>query len=150
MMFDRLQNEEQIAAPIKPLIDELQAPILKLAVQNQDFFANPDNSAQELINEIAQVGTQWTPKQNISKDPFYKKISSIVDDINASSLSSTSIEQHEEIFEEKLITLKDFLEREKQRSALLGRAHHSSGVQKARTEAARETAEKTILKKISL
>lgn len=149
MMFDRLQNEEQIAAPIKPLIDELQAPILKLAVQNQDFFANPDNSAQELINGIAQVGTQWTPKQNISKDPFYKKISSIVDDINASSLSSTSIEQHEEIFEEKLITLKDFLEREKQRSALLEERIIQAESMKARTEAARETAEKTILKKIS-
>ncbi len=145
MLFDRLQNEEQIADPIKPLINELQAPVLKLAVQNQDFFSNPDNSAQELINEIAQVGTQWTPKQNINKDPFYKKISSIVDDISA---SSESIEQHEEFFEEKLITLKDFLEREKQRSALLEERIVQAESMKARTDAARADAEKTILKKI--
>lgn len=38
MMFERLQNEEQIAEPIKPLINELQMPILKVAVQDQDFF----------------------------------------------------------------------------------------------------------------
>ena len=146
MMFDRLQNEEQIAEPIKPLINELQIPILKVAVQNQDFFSNPDNPAQELINEIAQVGTQWTPKQNINKDPFYKKISTIVDDINT---SSESIENHEEFFEEKLITLKDFLEREKQRSALLEERIIQAESMKARTDAARATAEKVILKKIS-
>lgn len=145
MMFDRLQSEEQIAAPIKPLIDELQIPILKVAVQDQDFFSNPDNPAQELINEIAQVGTQWTPKQNINKDPFYKKISSFVDDISA---SAESIENHEGFFEEKLITLKDFLEREKQRSALLEERIIQAESMKARTESARETAEKIILKKV--
>lgn len=145
MMFDRLQNEEQIAEPIKPLIDELQAPILKIAVQDQDFFSNPDNSAQALINEIAQVGTQWTPKQNASKDPFYKKISTIVDDI---STAAESIDNHEGFFEEKLITLKDFLEREKQRSALLEERIIQAESMKARTDAARVTAEKVIMKKI--
>lgn len=146
MMFDRLQNEEQIAEPIKPLINELQIPILKVAVQDQDFFSNPDNAAQELINEIAQVGTQWTPKQNISKDPFYKKISTLVDDISA---SSESLENHQEFFEEKLITLKDFLEREKQRSALLEERIIQAESMKARTDAARVSAEKMILKKIA-
>lgn len=145
MMFDRLQSEEQIAAPIKPLIDELQIPILKVAVQDHEFFSNPDNSAQELINEIAQVGTQWTPKQNINKDPFYKKISALVDDI---STASETIDNHEEFFEEKLVTLKDFLEREKQRSALLEERIIQAESMKARTESARETSEKIILKKI--
>lgn len=91
------------------------------------------------------MGTQWTPKQNINKDPFYKKISTLVDDINT---ASESAENHQEFFEEKLITLKDFLEREKQRSALLEERIIQAESMKARTDAARETAEKTIRKKI--
>jgi hypothetical protein len=145
MMFDKLQHEEQIAEPIKPLINELQAPLLKLAVQKQDFFSNPDNPAQELINEIAQAGTHWTPKQNVSKDPFYKKISTIVDEI---STSSEDADDNEGVFEEKLITLKDFLEREKRRSALLEERIIQAESVKARTDAARAQAENIIKKKI--
>ncbi|HSC76152.1 MAG TPA: DUF1631 family protein [Pseudomonadales bacterium] len=145
MMFDRLQQEEQIADPIKPLINELQLPILKMAVTNQDFFSNSDNPAQELVNEIAKAGTHWTPKQNISKDPFYKKISSIVDDI---SISSESDENNEFIFDEKLLSLKDFLEKEERRSALLEERIIQAESVKARTESARRSAETIIKKRI--
>ena len=145
MMFDRLQQEEQIADPIKPLINELQLPILKMAVNNESFFSDPDNAAQELINEIAKAGTHWTPKQNVSKDPFYKKISSIVDDIN---LSSDSGEDNEFIFDEKLLTLKDFLEKEERRSALLEERIIQAESVKARTDSARRSAENIIRKRI--
>jgi hypothetical protein len=145
MMFDQLQQEEQIADPIKPLINELQLPILKMAVNNESFFSNSDNPAQELLNEIAKAGTHWTPKQNISKDPFYKKISSIVDEI---SVSSESDENNEFIFDEKLLTLKDFLEKEERRSALLEERIIQAESVKARTEAARATAEKIIKRKL--
>jgi hypothetical protein len=145
MMFDRLQQEEQIADPIKPLINELQLPILKMAVNNQDFFSNSDNPAQELVNEIAKAGTHWTPKQNISKDPFYKKISSIVDEINVSSESGDS---NDFIFDEKLLSLKDFLEKEERRSALLEERIIQAESVKARTDSARKSAETIISKRI--
>ncbi|MCC7516093.1 MAG: DUF1631 family protein [Pseudomonadales bacterium] len=145
MTFDKLQQEEQIAEPIKPLINDLQVPILKMAMQDQHFFSNPDNPAQEMLNELAKAGTRWTPKPNISKDPFYKKISSIVDDI---SNNSETEEDSEAFFGEKLITLKDFLEREERRSALLEERIIQAESVKARTDAARDTASRIVRKKI--
>jgi hypothetical protein len=142
MMFDSLQQEEQIADAIKPLISELQLPILKMAVSDPGFFSNPDNPAQELVNEIAKAGTHWTPKENISRDPFYKKISSIVGEI------SSTEEDHEGIFEEKLHTLKEFLEKEERRTAILEERIIKAEYAASRTESARKSAEQIIAKKI--
>lgn len=145
MMFDKLLQEEQIAEPIKPLINELQMPILKMAVTNHEFFSNPDNAAQELLNEVAKAGAHWTPKQNIAKDPFYKKITSIVDDINA---STENPDGNEFVFDEKLQELKEFIEKEDRRSTMLEERIIQAESVKARTDAARLSAERIINRKI--
>lgn len=138
MMFDRLQQEEQISDPIKPLLNELQIPILKHAIKDQGFFSNPDNAAQELVNEIAKAGTHWTPKENVSRDPFYRKISSIVREI------SEADEDTELLFEEKLDTLKEFLEKEERRAAILEERIIKAEYARVRTESARGIAENII------
>ncbi len=73
MMFSRLEQEDSIAGPMKPLINDLQLPILNRALQDDGFFADAENSAQQLVNEIAKAGAHWTPKQNASRDPCIKK-----------------------------------------------------------------------------
>lgn len=131
MMFEKIKHEENIATPIKPLIDDLQLPILKKALSDENFFADADNSAQQLVNEIAKAGTHWTPKADASKDNFYKKLASIVDDVKERH------EQDEEVFEENLQTLAEFVEKEEQRSALLEERIIEAEQAAARAEAAK-------------
>lgn len=131
MMFEKFKAEESIASPIKPLLTDLQLPILKKALKDDTFFADADNSAQQLVNEIAKAGTHWTPKANASKDNFYKKIASIVEDVNARH------EENEEVFEENLQTLAEFVEKEERRSEILEERIIEAEQATARTEAAR-------------
>ncbi len=131
MMFEKFKAEETIAQPIKPLLDDLQLPILKKALKDENFFADAENSAQQLVNEIAKAGTHWTPKANAAKDNFYKKIVSIVEDVKERH------EENEEVFEENLQTLAEFVEKEEQRAAVLEERILEAEQAAARAEAAR-------------
>lgn len=138
MMFEKIKAEENIATPLKPLLNDLQLPILKKALVDETFFADSENSAQQLVNEITKAGTHWTPKANAAKDNFYKKIASIVEDVKERH------EENEEVFEENLQNLAEFVEREEQRSALLEERILEAERAAARAEAAKARVKRAI------
>ena len=131
MMFSRLEQEDSIAGPMKPLINDLQLPILNRALQDDGFFADAENSAQQLVNEIAKAGAHWTPKQSASRDPLYKKVVAIIEDIKA------RFDGEDDVFDENLQVLNEFLEREERRSGLLEERIIEAEEAKGRAEAAR-------------
>jgi hypothetical protein len=138
MMFSKLVEDDSLAAPIRPLINDLQMPVLKKALKDKEFFTDSDNSAQQLVNEIAKASSHWTPKQNASRDPFYKKLASIIDDVRDRH------EESDEVFEENLDKLNDFVEREAHRSSLLEKRIIEAEEATARADSAREKVKSAI------
>lgn len=138
MMFSKLNQEDNIAAPIKPLLNELQMPLLKRAIKDDSFFVDADNSAQQLVNEIAKVGTHWTPKQHASRDPLYKKLTAIVDGV------SNAHEDDDNAFDDGLQNLNDYIEREERRASLLEERIIEAEEAKARSDTAKLQAQAAI------
>lgn len=134
MMFSKMNQEESIAAPVKPLLSDLQVPILKRALKDEKFFMDTENSAQQLVNEIAKAGSKWTPGANAKKDIFYNKISSIVDEVKEKH------EEDDEVFNRNLQELSDFMEKEDKRTGLLEERLVEMEQAEARAEAAHSRA----------
>lgn len=134
MMFSKMNQEESIAAPVKPLLSDLQVPILKRALKDEKFFMDTENSAQQLVNEIAKAGSKWTPGVNAKKDIFYNKISSIVDEVKEKH------EEDDEVFDRNLQELSDFMEKEDKRTGLLEERLVEMEQAEARAEAAHSRA----------
>lgn len=116
MMFSKILQEDSIAEPMKPLLKDLQLPVLKSALQDRKFFVDMEHPAQQLVNEITRAGSEWTPSENAQQDLFYQKIASIVDDVKEKH------DKEEEVFERNLQELSDFLEEEEARVSQLQEA----------------------------
>jgi len=132
MVFDQLKSEENIADPIKALMSGLQLPVLDSALKDEGFFTDVDNAAQQLVGEFARVGTYWSPKAHADNDIIYKKMLSIVDDVQQHYHSE------EDIFEHALQELLVFLDREEYKASLLSERVIEAEQARIRARQARE------------
>lgn len=143
LLFDYILNDKNLAIPMKALISRLQIPVLKLAIIDKDFFANTEHPARILLNELSSAGIGWSSAQELRRDSLYNKIESIVLDILNTASDST------ELYEGKLIELREFLQKDTKRHALVEQRVLENETGKAKARAAKELVQKLINKKAS-
>ena len=80
MLFDLIFDDDRVPNSIKGLVSRLQIPILKLAIRDQQFFADRSHPARRFLDSISGIATRWG--QNVDEgDPFYVKLSELVERI---------------------------------------------------------------------
>lgn len=81
MLFDLIFEDDKLPGSIKGLISRLQIPILKLAMRDQQFFANRSHPARRFLDSISGIAIRWG-KQVDEGDPFYRKLDELVERIH--------------------------------------------------------------------
>jgi hypothetical protein len=76
-LFDFMFREPHIPGDIKKLIGRLQLPLLKTALDDQDFFFLEDHPARRLVELAAQSGLAWDQARG-RDDPLYRMIEDVV------------------------------------------------------------------------
>ena len=56
MMFDAITEDESISEVITNLLLQLQIPIIKVAMNDEDLFTNDDHSARKVLNLASKAG----------------------------------------------------------------------------------------------
>jgi hypothetical protein len=79
-LFDLIFSDEHVAEGIKRLVSRLQVPVLKVAMLNQQFFADRGHPARRFLDSISGIAIRWGKSVNAS-DPFYLKLSELVERI---------------------------------------------------------------------
>ncbi|MCC7312293.1 MAG: DUF1631 family protein [Sulfuritalea sp.] len=79
-LFDLIFGDQSVAEGIKALVARLQTPVLKVAMLNQQFFADRNHPARRFLDSISAIAIRWGKVVNAS-DPFYRKLSELVDRI---------------------------------------------------------------------
>lgn len=143
LLFDYILNDKTLAIPMKALISRLQIPVLKLAIVDKDFFANIQHPARTLLNELSSAGIGWSSAQELRRDTLYNKIESIVMTILHSSAERT------ELYVEQLAELREFLQKDTKRHALVEQRVLENETGKAKARAAKELVQKLINQKAS-
>lgn len=81
-LFDLLFGDPSVADGIKQLVSRLQSTVLKVAMQNQRFFADRGHPARRFLDSISTVAIRWGKVVN-ADDPFYLKLSELVNRVQA-------------------------------------------------------------------
>lgn len=81
-LFDLLFGDPNVAEGIKALVARLQTTVLKAAMLNKSFFADHGHPARRFLDSISAVAIRWGKVVN-ADDPFYLKLSELVDKIQA-------------------------------------------------------------------
>ena len=80
MLFDFIFDDKDIPAALKALISRLQIPVLKVAMLDQEFFADRNHPARRFLSGISGVALRWTAAVD-EQDPFYLKLEELVERI---------------------------------------------------------------------
>jgi len=142
MLFQFILDDDALAAPMKALISRLQIPFLKAAMVDHDVFANGGHPARKLLNELAHAALGWEDSGKGDKDPLFRKVSGIVQNV------LLDFDEDSTIFEDLLCDFKVFRESEERRAQLLQQRTLDAEQGRSRYEAAREKVDALIKKKL--
>ena len=101
-LFDLIFGDEHVAPGIKALVSQLQMPVLKVAMVNQHFFADRSHPARRFLDSLSGIAIRWGKTVN-TDDPFYRKLSELVDRIQHTYDRDISV------FEVAISELADFI-----------------------------------------
>lgn len=59
MLFDHLMKDVRPGSPAAGLLARLQAPLLRVALQDKSFFTRQQHPARQMLNAIAETGAYW-------------------------------------------------------------------------------------------
>ena len=121
MMFDAITADESISEVITNLIQQLQIPVIKVAMNDETLFEDENHPARNVLNLISKAGKGVAEKE----DRIYDDVEKIVDDLlDEYDVDITSFENAVDALEE-LITHEEELaeESEKKEQRAIIRQH---------------------------
>ena len=77
MMFDAISADESISPVVTDLIKQLQIPMIKVAVSDEELFSNEQHPARNVLNLIPKAGKGVADKE----DRIYSDLEEIVNNI---------------------------------------------------------------------
>ena len=134
MFFDFALEDEEIPDNVKALLGRLQMPTLKIALQDNTFFADSKHPCREFINRVATISI-GVDAEGSENDTLLENIESWVHDI--SSRTQTSDENFDHAFTEAIVKVEQYAKKVEKRSEL---------VEKRTTETAEGEAIKQVAK----
>lgn len=133
MMFEFILDDRNLAAPMKALLGRLQIPLIKVAIVDKSFFSRGGHPARRLLNELAMAALGWQDpgEERRSRDPLYRKVEEVVQQLLSEFESDVGI------FERMLLDFRAYLEKERRRARILEQRTLDAEDGKARAERAR-------------
>jgi hypothetical protein len=68
MLFEYLTNHSHPYGSTQSLMTKLQVPLLRVALRDKSFFTRRSHPARQLLNTIAETGTQWLDEPDGAAD----------------------------------------------------------------------------------
>ena len=139
MLFEFVLNDRTLAPEMKALLGRLQIPMVKVGVVDKSFFTKGGHPARRLLNEMASAALGWEkPRGDLERDPLYKKISAIVENITVNFATDVSI------FHEALSDFSSFRDKEERRRQVLEQRTLDAEDGKAKAAVARQKVAKLL------
>ena len=79
MIFEFILDEPSIPEVVKRLLNQLQIPILKVAIVDKEFFAQKQHPARRLLNTLGHASIGWNDKDEAAQRRRYEKMEYVVD-----------------------------------------------------------------------
>jgi hypothetical protein len=68
MLFDTIMKDVKPNSPAASLLSKLQVPLLRVALQDKQFFTRGEHPARQMLNTVAETGTYWLTEDGADQD----------------------------------------------------------------------------------
>lgn len=106
MIFEFILDEPSIPDVVKTLLNQLQIPIIKVAIVDKKFFTDKSHPARRLLNVLGHAGIGWNDNVEEVRQRRFQKMEYVVNRV------LTEYEQDPSIFASLLDEFSEFLARE--------------------------------------
>ncbi len=143
MLFDFILEDRQLHPVMKASIGRLQIPVLKVALQDRNFFNRGGHPVRKLLNELALAAIGWTEKRAGMRDPLREKIEEVVDRILNEFTDGTKL------FEELLEDFGHFMDLDRRRRELVEQRLRHAEEGRAKQERASKVAAEVVREQVA-
>jgi len=78
LLFDFILDDDNLVDSVKSLLSRLQIPIIKISLQDKNFFKSKSHPARKFLNDLANAGLGITDNVTAHNNPLYLKLESLV------------------------------------------------------------------------
>jgi hypothetical protein len=78
MLYENLGRDLKTGGTVSNLLTKLQVPMVRVALQDRTFFTRQDHPARQMLNAVAETGTNWLNEDD-TDSPLVGQLNSIVD-----------------------------------------------------------------------
>lgn len=136
--FDELLDDSELTPVTQSLVCRLQIPMLKIALRNENFFADNEHTARVFINRLTELSQSLDANCQETQDPLYVKLSNTVKRINK------LFDLNESIFESELAEIEQLAEQELKRAQIIEQRTIQAEEGRARFESAKQAAKECL------
>lgn len=140
MLFQFLVDDRNLPDKIQALLGKLQIPYLHIALKDRSLFADKENNARKLLDNLAQASIGWSEETDVHKR-FIKKLESIIHDILQNH-------QNEIDFEELIDDFDEFNQKIQKRTKVFERRTHERALGRERILTAKQETAKVLKEKM--
>ena len=65
MLYGQIEREVRRDTPAVGLLNRLQVPLMRVALQDRAFFVRPQHPARQLLNAVAESGATWMGDEDV-------------------------------------------------------------------------------------
>ncbi|MBA3485810.1 MAG: DUF1631 family protein, partial [Lysobacter sp.] len=133
LLYAAMGRDLREDAPSKALLEKLQLPLLRLALQDRTFFIRSQHPARQLLNSVAESGAKWSPPDEA--DPqLQQQLSNVVEHVVQHYQGDAAV------FDTANQSLQQHLHKTARRSEVSERRHVEAARGKEKLEMARRRA----------
>jgi hypothetical protein len=137
MLYENLAREIKPNSTVGNLLTKLQVPIVRVALQDQSFFTRQDHPARQMLNAIAETGSNWT-NEDESDQALVGQMNSIVDRAISEYRGDPGV------FHTVLHQLVNYLQTLSRKAEVAERRHVEAAMGKEKLQLARELASESV------
>lgn len=83
LLFDRILRDDNLPIPMRALLARMQFPLLRVALADPAFLADPEHETRQFLNHLTEAGIGWARADESAQDRLYRVIEAIVERIAA-------------------------------------------------------------------
>lgn len=137
MLFEQISQEVPSQTPGGQLLNQLQLPLLRVALQDQGFFSDRAHPARQLLTAITETSAYWSSEDEVDRD-LIQKMSSVVRQVCEDPTADVSR------FRDLVSDLGGHLTTQQRRAEVAERRHVEAARGREKLEIARLKAEEAI------
>lgn len=137
MLFEQISQEVQPATPGGQLLGQLQLPLLRVAMQDQNFFSDSAHPARQLLTTITETSAYWSSEDEVDRD-LVQKMGTVVRQVCENPNAD------EALFRQLVDDLGSHLSTQQRRAEVAERRHVEAARGREKLEIARLKAEEAI------